>query len=529
MAVTARLESNEIVLRSEYRYRERCKAIPGARWDRRRRAWVYPLSPHSIENVASEFGNDILGHGLHEYLRWSQREAPEVQLKTDPWQHQREAFRFAYGLPGALLAMDMGTGKTRVAIHLLDAWDARTAIVVCPKSVIPVWPAEFAKHSMRAWNCVPLMDGSVKKRTEKARWTMTLGAQRRQPVAVIINYEAVYRKPFDEFALDNGWDVAVWDEIHALKAPGGVQSRFCAKLRDRARRRLGLSGTPAPHSVLDLYGSFRAIDPTVFGTSFTRFRAKYAVMGGYGQYQVVAFQNQDDLNRRFYSAAFRVTKGDVLDLPPTVSTERYCTLSMEERRVYKSLESDFYAWLREAGSEVTVLNALVKLLRLQQCSSGFVGDDDGNLVTLGTSKIDAFREYLDDLPLHEPLVVFCRFVADLEAVKRACAESGRTYSEISGRAKDLEEWQKGETDVLVAQIQSGAEGIDLSRSAQCAFLSVGFSLGQYEQALARLDRPGQTRPVTYTNFIAQGTVDRRVFTALKQRKQVIESILEERK
>jgi len=83
--------------------------------------------------------------------------------------------------------------------------------------------------------------------------------------------------------------------------------------RKAARYRLGLSGTPMPHSPLDVYAYFRFIDATIFGWSYNRFRQHFAVMGGYQNHQVVAYDNLDELNRKFYSVAFACGK-DVLDL-----------------------------------------------------------------------------------------------------------------------------------------------------------------------------------------------------------------------
>ncbi len=84
-------------------------------------------------------------------------------------------------------------------------------------------------------------------------------------------------------------------------------------------------------------------------------------------------------------------------------------------------------------------------------------------------------------------------------------------------------------DVQVAgvQIASGGIGVDLSRARYAAYYSLGFSLTDYEQSLARLHRPGQTRNVVYYHLLVEGSVDRRVYGALRARKQVIEAVLEE--
>ena len=121
--------------------------------------------------------------------------------------------------------------------------------------------------------------------------------------------------------------------------------------------------------------------------------------------------------------------------------------------------------------------------------------------------------------------MFARFRCDLDEIKAAADDAGRPYSEVSGTTKTLESWQQGKTTVLGVQIQSGGAGIDLSRSAYCVYYSVGFSLGDYEQSLARLRRPGQTRCVRYYHMVARNTVDEDVYSALKDRRDVIDVVL----
>jgi hypothetical protein len=102
---------------------------------------------------------------------------------------------------------------------------------------------------------------------------------------------------------------------------------------------------------------------------------------------------------------------------------------------------------------------------------------------------------------------------------------GRTYAELSGEANDLATWQEGNATIIGVQIQSGGAGIDLSRSAYCFYFSLGFSLGDYEQSLARLRRPGQTRCVRYYHLVTQDTVDEQVYAALRERRSVVDAVL----
>jgi SNF2 family DNA or RNA helicase len=453
--------------------------------------------------------------------------------RTTPWRHQREAVVFVQqlfrrGKRGAMIAAVMGTGKSAMTVYLCVEEGFQVVLILCPLRVVQVWKPQFEMHSALQFLVVALDDtfSNVKAKRDEAQRKINLAKSRGVPVVVVINYDSAWRTPFAEWALKQKWDLVVADEIHRCKAPGGKASRYLARLGKAARFRLGLSGTPMPHSPLDVYGYFRFIDATIFGWSFNRFRQHFAVMGGYQNHQVVAYDNLDELNRKFYSVSFACGK-DVLDLPPEMHVTLTCQLGAEARRTYGSLKRDLMAEL-DAG-EVTAANALVKLLRLQQITGGHLRTDDGQDVQIDSAKMNLLHDVLEDIDPQEAVVVFCRFHKDLEAVSRVADETGRRSLELSGRKDELKQWQAGESPVLAVQIDSGGVGVDLTRARYSIYYSLGFSLGSYEQSLARIHRPGQTRPVEYIHLLAQDTVDEQVMAALARRSDVVNSVLQQMK
>lgn len=432
---------------------------------------------------------------------------------------------------GVMLSMDMGTGKSKVSIDLVVNHKMQKVLIICPLSVVGVWPREFRTHAGEKYNVVPLNEGSVEKKTEMAQACLALANQRREPIVLVINYESAASGAFAQWSLKQTWDLIILDESHKIKAPGGKRSMHFAHLGKRAKRRLCLTGTPMPHSPLDLYAQFRFLDPSVFGTSFVQFRNRYANMGGYGGYQVVSYKNIPELHQKMYTRAFRVTK-DILDLPEYQHVHRTFSLGAESARFYQTLEDKMYAEVDDG--EVTVSNALVKLLRLQQVTSGYVMDDAGNTRYVDGSKAAMLEEVLDDIDPDEPIVIFARFKEDLARIRgiieKREKKNGKMcrYGEVSGAQKNLVEGKfPPDIDVLGVQIQSGGTGIDLTRASFAIYYSLGFSLGDYEQSLSRVHRPGQTRSTTFIHLLAKGTVDEKVYKALRARKQVVEYVLEE--
>jgi len=279
-----------------------------------------------------------------------------------------------------------------------------------------------------------------------------------------------------------------------------------------------------PHSPLDAYAQFRFLNQTIFGPSFAAFRQKYAVMGGFQRKQVTGFQHLDELEALMKTITFRVSK-DVLDLPPETHVTYECELAPEAQRVYRDLEEDFVAEVRDG--RVTAANAMVKLLRLQQVSGGWVKTDDGQYHRVDSAKQKLLADTLEDTGPNEPVVVFCRFHADLDAVHEAAKAASYQSLELSGRHDQLKRWQDGEAQVLAVQISAGGVGVDLTRARYSIYYSLSFSLGEYDQALSRVHRPGQTRPVEHIHLVVRNTVDRKIMRALEKRAEVVEAILAE--
>jgi len=171
---------------------------------------------------------------------------------------------------------------------------------------------------------------------------------------------------------------------------------------------------------------------------------------------------------------------------------------------------------------------MVKVLRLQQITGGSLRlDDDERYTQVDSSKQKLLADTLEDIGPEEPVVVFCRFRSDLDAVHKAATDLGYTSMELSGRQDDLQEWQRGKAQILAVQISAGGVGIDLTRARYSIYFSLSRSLGEYDQSLSRVHRPGQTRPVTHIHLVARGTIDEKIIYALERRAEVIESILKQ--
>lgn len=577
--------------KTPFRLKDAVKAVPGARWDKTAKAWTYPATTSAALALRDALSGTITVRSDEAFADLYRRAAAAATNATaakdaaaenldavpnvgttgyEHWDHQRRSYWFARDLDAAMLAIGMGGGKSRVAVDLVCSDPtAKRVLILCPKNVVGVWPKQFRLHADRPVDVIAPQRGpkggkslTIAKRTEQivaavnrhdVRDYESDGPDAHAPLVVAVNYESAWREPLSTFLLEQSWDLVLLDESHRIKSPGGRASMFVATLRTRARRRLALTGTPMPNGPLDIYAQYRFLDPGIFGTSFTRFKRRYAILRKLPTGVEIVdtdaagrklYQNQDELHTKMFSIAYRIADEELdaaLGLEEPIHETRECDLGPQARRIYDELEADTFADLGD-GDSISVDNKLTEMLRLQQLTSGHVVVDETydeetgqtserEVVEVDREKADLLADVIEDLPTNEPIVVVCRFLPDLDHVARVCEAQGRRYGELSGRRRDgltEDATMSDEIDVIGVQIQAGGVGIDLTRAHYCVFYSVGFSLGDYDQILKRTHRPGQTHRVSYYHLVASQTIDETVYRALSEKRDVVEYVLAER-
>lgn len=449
------------------------------------------------------------------------------------WTNQEEAFEFSMSRPSVMLDMDMGTGKTRVAIEVAFAReDVQRILVVCPKKTVEngVWSTNLLKFAPDdGWDywSIPNKGNTDAKADSLCEYLESYAPKQ----FIVVNFESVWRGKLGDVLLRRGIDMVILDESHRAKAAGSKVSKYLAVLARRVPYKMCLTGTPMANSPLDVYGQFRFLDPSIYGTNYNVFLSNYAIMGGAERRFVVGFKNQQDLNNKFRSITYSCKMEDVRDqiklpehLPPVVCP---VNLPAKDMRMVKELNKEFITECEDGA--IVVNNVVTKMIRLQQISSGFcmvqkelLGKPEKQ--ELNTAKMDTLVDILSDISPVASVVVFCLFKHDLRAVQQAATESKRDYMEISGDVNTYSEWLESEGGVIAVQIQAGAESIDLTKSHYAVYYSLPHSLFLYNQSKSRLYRPGQTRRVSFMHLIADGTIDVGIYRSLQNKEDIIESI-----
>jgi SNF2 family DNA or RNA helicase len=442
-----------------------------------------------------------------------------------PWANQQSASDWMDGRRFGYFGHEMGCGKSRSTLMALR--NCRTILIVCPIAVGPAWQKQMRLYSP-GWRCVVAVKGTAAARAQKISDALADEV----PTAIVINYDSVWRGSVGKAVQAVAWDAIVLDEAHRIKSPTGKATKWLSRLAASKpnAKRICLSGTPTPNTPLDWWGQFLFLDPTILGSSFSTFRSRIAITHPRYPGWVTGFKQDalQSLRARLDEHVHRVTAAEVLTLPDSLHEVIDVTLGAKTRKFYRGLEDQMIARLSET-EVVTAANQLVVVGRLQAATSGFAradGDDHFTAIDGIPDKRLAVREFLTDFPVGEPLVVFVKFIEDLKHVEEECRLQGRSTSVLCGSRKELESWQAGETDVLVVQQQCGGAGVDLTRACYCIYYSISHSLGDYEQSLARLLRPGQTRCVRYYHVVAKDTVDEQIYSAIANKRDIVESILE---
>jgi SNF2 family DNA or RNA helicase len=455
---------------------------------------------------------------------------------TDLWRHQQAALGFwrerrSAGRRGTLLAMDMGTGKSRLAVEIAHELEAKLALVVSPLRVVDVWRRQFAQFSREPYTVLALDDsaGSVAQKAARAQQMVTWSRAQTQRLVIAVNYESARIEPLASWIVQQAWPLVILDESHRISNPSGRTSRWAARLGLRAHYRLALTGTPLPHSPLNIWAQFRYLDPRLLEPTFGEFRARYAVMGGYYDREIVGWRNLDELEQRMAAVTFRVDNS-VLDLPPELDQVLSCYMSSEGARIYQEMEEKMIALLDT--DPATAANPLVRLLRLQQITGGTLPDDQGLEHHVDSAKEELLEDFFSDLPPEEPVVVFAVFSSDLRAIHRAAHKQKRRSAELSGARDELAVWQKGgegAPTILGVQIRAGGVGVDLTRAHIAVYYSLGFSLADYLQSRARIRRPPQQRPCVYYHLQVRHSIDEYVLVAVERREELVDRVLHELK
>ena len=445
------------------------------------------------------------------------------------WPHQKTMVEFALNAGSCGLWAAMRTGKSLTALAICERLKAERILVTAPRVPSKGWAKQILEHMGPDFPApILLNEGSVTKRLDLLRehWMNHKGR-----ITAIINHEATLHEPMRSALLKCGWDVWIPDEAHRLKGPTSQISKFAReKMRQAAKHRILLSGTPTPQGYVDYYGVYSALSRDVFGLDYwTHWKRRYVVCGNPRIPQMITgFRDTDEIDARVKRWAISVREEDCWDVPIPEETWLWVDLCDKTRRAYDAMEAEMIAECEHG--EIVASNALVKALRLQQLAGGVAvtGEhEDAKPHRISEEKGDELQGFLEDR--FEPVVVFAQFLADLDIARSVAAKLGRPYSQISagldGEQAFHDEVRRGTLPIIGCQIQAGSEGIELSDARIMVFLSTGYASMRYQQARARIKGHKQKHRCNFVHIGARDTIDEAVAQALEKKLSFEQAVL----
>lgn len=492
-------------------------------------------------------------------------------MKTKGYKHQLMICKVMAGKSEFAIFAEQGTGKTWAALRdfevdfVGEVVDA--LVVLAPKGSYLNWRDELKTHwggqepEVAVWGAYRL------KADNEALGRLLNPPKGRVPRILLMNIEALSTKPtrkalrkqkgkaivdtskstaadyLQEFMLVNRSTLVV-DESTKIKSHRAKRCKHLVLIRGLARRRRIMSGLPVPRSPLDLWGQFLVLGKGLLPyPSYLAFEARFAVKQTfrYGPRvfsNVVGFRDLEYLQELIKPFSVRVLKEDCLDLPPKVYQPRKVELTVEQVRIYNDLAQRFQSEV-DQGQVATALDAMTRSIRLHQVVMGYVAIDQPD----GTKKIteiesNRLAELVDQLEeLHGPGIIWATYRYDL-------ARIGSKLREVYGNESVAEYWggvpldlreagrvafTSGKARVFVSNPQVGGLGLTLNTARWCIYFSNSHNYEDRAQSEDRCHRIGQTRSVTYIDFVSEDTVDERILWNLKTKALTGKQVLGDRK
>lgn len=419
------------------------------------------------------------------------------------------------------LFLDMGLGKTLITLTSInklkyDRFLVNKVLVIAPKKVAEAtWQNEIEKWPELRNLKVSTVLGTEKQRIKALCTTADVYIINRENVVWLVD---LYQ---------NKWpfDMVVCDEFSSFKSHQAKRFKALKSVKPHIKRLIGLTGTPSPNGLLDLWAQVYLLDSGErLGKSFFGFRANY-FKSDYMGYSYEPVENTEKLiTDKISDICISMKASDYLDLPPVTDNIVPVVLSAKAEKQYKTLERDMILAIPDA-EDIDATSAAALSNKLLQLANGAIYDEDHNYHEIHDCKIDAFMELIEQLNGKSALV-FYNYQHDLVRLQEALAKTKLRVKKLEGPQDQLD-WNLGKIDILLTHPASSAYGLNLQQGGNhVIWFGLNWNYELYTQANKRLHRQGQTEKVIIHHLVTQGTRDEDVMEALRRKEDVQNYVLD---
>ena len=446
-------------------------------------------------------------------------------MEYKPHRYQQHASELIIKNPIAGLFLEMGLGKTvstLTAVNELlnDYFDYHKILVIAPLRVAEdTWSTEIDKWQHTKALTISKVLGTQAQRLRALGQEADIYVINRENVPWLVEH---YKKKWP-------FDFVIIDELSSFKSPTAQRFRALKKVRPLVKRIVGLTGTPAPNGLLDLWAQVYLLDRGErLGKTFGEYRDRYfepARVGKNAQGRLVTFSYQpklgaeEEIYERIGDICISMKAKDWLDMPERIDIEHKIKLKDSAMKAYKQLEKEYILQMESGDIEAT--SAAVLTNKLLQLANGAAYDEHGQAREIHEQKLEALEDIIEGAN-GKSVLVFYAYKHDLSRIEKRFKEAKK----LEG-SEDIKRWNAGEIPMLLVHPASAGHGLNLQHGGHIVvWFGLTWSLELYQQANARLHRQGQRENVMIYHIIAEGTVDEQVLTSLTNKDATQESLMQ---
>lgn len=444
-------------------------------------------------------------------------------MKFVPHNYQKYCIDRVISDPILGLFLDMGLGKTVITLTAVNdlrynRFAIRRALVIAPKKVAEdTWTREAEKWDhLKLLRVRPVL-GTEKKRIRELNTPGDVWVISRDNVQWLVDY----------YKNDWPFDMVIIDELSSFKSSKAKRFRKLKAVRSHITRIVGLTGTPAPNGLEDLWAQVYLLDQGArLGRTITEYRNNYFTPGAHNGNVVYEYKPrewaQEAINRQLRDICISMNAKDYLELPERLDNVVHIRMDAKAQRMYDEMERAMVLELDETTIDVTAAAALCNKL-LQMCN-GAVYDEDGQYHKIHDAKLEALKEIID-ASQGKPILVFYNFKHDRERIQKVLGKKLR-IGELKN-SDSITAWNNRKIDVLLAHPASAAYGLNLQAGGNIiVWFGLNWSLELYKQANARLYRQGQKENVIIHHLVTAEGYDEKVMDRLESKDATQSSFLD---
>lgn len=430
-------------------------------------------------------------------------------MRFNPYPYQKTAEDWILSHRRCGLFLEMGLGKTVITLtavkKLIEDFAVTKVLVIAPLRVAAtVWAEEARKWDhLQGLRCVKVLGGRP-EREAALREDADVYIINRENISWLVAHQAKTKKwPFD---------MLVIDELSSFKSPKAERFKALRRTLPAVRRVVGLTGTPSPNGLLDLWSQIYLLDRGErLGKFIGRYRDEYFLPGQRNGAIVYNYVPRAGAPKEIYARigdiCMSMTAADYLTLPDRRDINYPVSLTFRAQQAYERLERDLVLPIADAA--ITAQNAAVLTGKLLQLSNGAIYTEESNYIQIHDAKLDALEDLIEAAN-GEPVLVYYTFQHDAARIMRRIPTARKLST-----PQDVNDWNSGTVPVMIAHPASAGHGLNLQAGGHIIiWFGLTWSLELYQQANARLYRQGQDKPVTIYHVITKGTVDEEVLKVL---------------